>query len=300
VPLHPDRVRAIEAPNGELAFEYTPKRGPREILLSREVLRLAGFSTDMTQPLSPIALHRETVGLAVASREYLARFYANSAAPKGGLKIPGALDDEATEKLRQSWERRHRGVENAHRLAVFDANMEWVQIGISNEDAQYLELQQFAVTDIARIFRIPPHKIGDLSRSTFKNIEQQNIEFVTDTVLPWVRRWEDRLNRTLLTPEGRRTHFIGFELKGLLRGDVAARGNFYKALFGVGALSSNDIRGLEDLNAVDVGDQYYVPLNMAPADQVSDILMRLAAVGGEARIPQLMKPNGEDHDATAE
>jgi HK97 family phage portal protein len=271
-PLHPDRVTPFVTPGGEVAYRLATADGAEVMLMDHDVLRIPGLTTDGVEALSPIALHRETVGTAMAGREYLGRFYGNSAVPKGALVTPGILKPEAAQALRESWEARHRGAGNANRLAILDGGMQWQAIGLSHEDAQYLELQQFHITDICRIFRVPPHKVADLSKATFSNIEHQAIEFVTDTILPWVTRIEQRLNGWLLTPQERRTHFIGFELKGLLRGDATARANFYRGLSAAGAMSPNDIRRLEDMDEIPGGDRYFVPMNMVPLDRVDDAL----------------------------
>ena len=272
--MDPDRVRPFRAPDNTIAYNFQPQNGPATVLLDREVLRIPALSDDGIIPQSTLTKHRETFGVALSSTEYLARFFSNSAAPKGGITIPATVGPDAAKLLRDSFEERHRGAHNANRIAILDGGMEWTQIGMSNEDAQYLELAQFQVSDLARIFRVPPHKVGDLTRSTFNNIEHQSISFVTDTILPWVTRWEGRLNRSLLTEAGRKTHTIGFEMKGLLRGDSKTRAEFYKKLFDMGVLSANDILRLEDMPTHAGGDTYYVPLNLAPVDLHHEILMR--------------------------
>ncbi|MDP6709415.1 MAG: phage portal protein [Alphaproteobacteria bacterium] len=275
-PLNPDRVTPFRAANNTIAFEYRPEVGPRQILLDAEVLRLPGLSVDPFRPLSPISLHRETFGLSMASQEYLARFYRNSSVPKGAIKTPELLGDEAATALRESWERRHQGAENAHRLAIFDGGMEFEPIGMSNDDAQYLELQQFGVEEIARIFGVPLVLLQSIQKTTSwgSGVEQIMIAFVRFSLGQWARRWEHRLNRSLLTAEGRRRHVIGFEFKELLRGDSKARAEFYRVMFGIGAMSPNDIRRSDDMPEREGGDEYFVPLNMAPGQVAAEILQR--------------------------
>ena len=274
LPLHPDRTRPFLAPDGRVAYAHSPLKGGQRVLLADEVLRLPSWSDDGVTSKSIVSAHRETFGHAVALQQYGSRLFGNGAAPRGGIVVPGAaLDDEAAKALRESWERRHGGVENAHRVAILDGGMEWQNIGLSNEDAEYLGLRKFSVEDIARIFKVPPHKIGHLERSTNNNIEHQAIEFVVDTLVPWIVRYEQRLNEGLLSEAGRQTHFIGFELKGLMRGDSKTRAAFYKALWQMGALSQNDIRRAEDMDEIPGGDVFYVPLNMAPTSDATQILM---------------------------
>lgn len=208
--------------------------------------------------LSPIGLQRRTFAIAMQARQYQEKLLSNNATPKGAIKVPTKIGDEAAEALIESWRRRHQGPENAGKMAILDGGLEWQSIGMSNEDAQFVELVQMSVRDVARAFRVQPHKIGDLEKATFSNIEHQGIEFLTDTILPWVRRMEARFEGWLLNDLERPTHSIEFNLRGLLRGDAAARAELYKTLFYAGSISPNEIRRLENLNPIDNGDQYYV------------------------------------------
>lgn len=273
-PLHPDRVMPFLAPNGDVSYRYSPPQGEAAILLANEVYHQPGGGFDGLKGQSLISLHRETVGLAIAAQEYASRFFGNNAIPKGGLELPSQISDEAEKKLLEAWDRKHRGLDNAHRPAIFPPGMKWVSLGMTNEDAQYLETRKFQVAEIARIFRVPPHKIGDLEKATFSNIEHQAIEFVTDTILPWVTRIEQRLNATLLMENERDQYYIGFVIDGLLRGDIKSRYEAYAIGRQWGWLSANDIRSREDLSAIDGGEIYLAPLNMAPQERVMDVLLR--------------------------
>lgn len=289
VPLNPDRVWPFLATNGRVAFRYAAPDGSTEYLLDTEVLRLPSLSFDPAgRSLSPVALHRDTIGNSMTSTEYQGRLWNNSAVPKGGLKTPAMLSDEAIKALRKNWNDRHSGAENAGQIAILHGGLEWVNIGMTHDDAQYVELMGLSVSDIARIFGVQPHKIGDLSKATFSNIEQQSIEFVTDTLRPWVRRWEDRMNVSLLTPAERRSMKIEFDLNGLLRGDSQARSALYRVLFAIGALTPNDARRLEGLDplAGDAAEKSYVQINMAPLDALLDVLMKndTQAAGDTAQI----------------
>lgn len=266
VPLHPDRTRPFKAPDGGVAFDTVAAGGQRRTLLPAEVLYLPGMCDDLYRPLSPIGLHRETIGFALGAREYQSRFYSGSAQPKGAIKMPGVLGEEATKMLRDSWERRHQGLENSNKVAILDGGMDWVNVGMTNEDAQFLQSLGANNEDVARIFRVPPHKIGILDKATFSNIEQQSLEFLTDTLLPWLVRCEQRMNLALLTPSERKQYYVAFDVKGMLRGDFKARTDGYKAMFGMGSMSPNDIRELEDMNPIDGGEKYYIPLNVADTE----------------------------------
>lgn len=267
-PMAPDSVRIMGTSSGLPAYEW--QRSPRETVILRDdqVLRIPFKMLDGLRSTTPVEVHRNTIGMALASRRYLNAFYRNSAQPKGAIKIPSSLSDEAVATLRSAWERRHMGAENAGRIAILDGGMEWAAIGMTMEDAQYVELAGLSVTDIARIFRVPPHKIGDLSKATFSNIEHQAIEFVTDCVLPWCRRFETRMTSYLLSAQDRASgYYIAFDLKGLLRGDAAARGALYRELFNLGAITANEIRRAEDLNPYADGDVHFVQGALVPVSR---------------------------------
>jgi HK97 family phage portal protein len=273
--LHPDYVTPMRTTTGKPAFKYQPLDGtPARIYSDAEILRFPSWSDDGRVPLSPIAMHRDTFGQAQVVSEYGARVFANSAMPKGAISLPQTLGDEAVKLLRDSWERRHQGTENAGRLAILDGGMTWAQIGMTNDDVQFIDSRKLSVIDICRIFRVPPHMVMDLERATFSNIEHQAIMFVVNTLMPYIVRMEQRMNRTLLLPENRKTHFVAFDLKGLLRGDATTRSAFYDKLFRMGVLSPNDIRRLEDMDEITGGDVYYLPTQLAPADKLLDVLLK--------------------------
>lgn len=275
MPLHPDRVFPFEAPDGKIAYQYTPKNGPKEILLDHEVLRIAGFSDDGITPRSPVQQHRETFGLSIASHEYQSKFFQNNSTPKGAIKLPGVISDDSKKALRESWEQRHMGARNANKLAILDAGMEWQQIGMTNADAEYIGILNNQVEAISRIFRVPGVLINHTDKTaTYASASQFFLSFVKNTILPWVERIEQRLNRALLSESDRLKYKIGFEVKGLLRGDDEARAKFYKELFSMGALSQNDIRRFEGMTKIENGDSYYMMTNMAPIDLLPDILKR--------------------------
>jgi len=262
-PLRPDRVTEEER-DGKLYYVVTLPDGARKGLPAWRVWHTRGF---MGQ--SVIANARESIGLALAGEEYGARFFGNDSRPGGVLKSPKVLTKEAAKNLKESWETAHSGLENRHRVAVLEEGVEWQQIGIPPEDAQYLELRQFQVVDIARFFRVPPHKIASLERATFSNIEHQSIEFVVDCIRPICVRLEQSARRCLLTTEERPTWIAEHVIDGLLRGDTASRYQAYAIGRQWGWLSADDIRELENQNPLPdgQGQSYLVPMNMTLADQ---------------------------------
>lgn len=269
VPLHPDRVTVLREPEGpqgrpgRILYQVRREDGTAFTLLPDEVFHVRGLSSDGVTGLSIVGLARETIGLAMAVESYGARFFSQNSTPRGVLKVDGKLSSEAKDRLRRQWQEAQAGLGNAHRVAVLEAGLEWQSIGLSNEDSQFLESRKFSVNDIARWFRIPPHMVGDLDRATFSNIEQQSLEFVVHTILPWLRRWEQAISRDLIL--ARERFFAEFLVDGLLRGDVRSRFEAYRIGREIGVYSVNDILELENRNPIGPeGDTRLQPLNMAP------------------------------------
>lgn len=270
-PLLPDQMSVHRSEKGKIYYVYNrfEEDNPNfqekgSIVLSQEeVLHIPGLGFDGLIGYSPIALAKNAVGMTLACEEYGASFFSNGANPGGVLEHPGILKDPA--KVRDSWNAVYQGTRNAHKVAVLEEGMSYKQIGIPPEEAQFLETRKFQINEIARLFRIPPHMVGDLEKSSFSNIEQQSLEFVKYTLDPWVVRFEQALKKSLLLPEEKKTHFIKFNVDGLLRGDYQSRMNGYAIGRQNGWLSTNDIRKLEELNPIppeEGGDLYLINGNM--------------------------------------
>ena len=237
---------------------------------TNQIFHIKGLSLDGVKGLSPIAQAREAVGLSLATEEYGAKFFGNGARPGGVLEHPGIVKDP--ERLRDSWNQVYQGSKNSHKVAVLEEGMKYHTIGIAPEDAQFLETRKYQVNEICRIFRVPPHLVGDLERATFSNIEHQSIEFVQHTIRPWIVRWEQEIARALLSDEERTIYFARFNVDGLLRGDYKSRMEGYSIGRQNGWLSINDIRSLEDMPLVPPesgGDDYLVNGNMKLASSAS-------------------------------
>lgn len=261
-PLLPNKVIVNRNQHGELVYQYE-KEGQTYFLRSYEVLHIPGLGFDGLIGYSPIAMAKNAIGMAIATEEYGAKFFANGANPGGVLEHPGVVKDPA--RIRESWNAVYQGSSNAHRVAVLEEGMKFQSIGIPPEQAQFLETRKFQINEIARIFRIPPHMIGDLEKSSFSNIEQQSLEFVMYTLDPWVVRWEQAIQRALFTENEKRQYFVKFNVDGLLRGDYQSRMNGYAVGRQNGWLSANDIRELENLNRIPEdlgGDLYLINGNM--------------------------------------
>lgn len=261
-PLMPDKMTVNRTSTGELYYEYQKDTGTA-ILRSDDVFHVPGLGFDGLVGHSPIAMAKNAIGMAIATEEYGAKFFANGANPGGVLEHPGIVKDP--KRVRDSWNAVYQGSSNAHRVAVLEEGMKFQSIGIPPEQAQFIATRKFQITEIARIFRIPPHMIGDLEKSSFSNIEQQSLEFVKYTLDPWVVRWEQAIQKTLLKENEKKQYFVKFNVDGLLRGDYSSRMNGYAVGRQNGWLSSNDIRELEDLNLIpeeEGGDLYLVNGNM--------------------------------------
>ena len=271
-PLMPNKMSVDRDENGQLYYTYirsaeeakTAETG-RVILLPKDVLHIPGLGFDGLVGYSPIAMAKNAIGLAIATEEYGAKFFANGAAPSGVLEHPGTIKDPS--RVREAWQSQFGGSANSGKIAVLEEGMKYTPISISPEQAQFLETRKFQINEIARIFRVPPHMVGDLEKSSFSNIEQQSLEFVKYTLDPWVVRWEQSIARTLLTEDEKRTYFVKFNLEGLLRGDYASRMTGYATARQNGWMSANDIRELENLDRIPAeegGDLYLINGNMLP------------------------------------
>lgn len=287
-PLMPDRMKVDRDTDGRIYYEYTKRSedaptmdGMTVRLEPNDVLHIPGLGFDGLVGYSPIAMAKNAIGMAIACEEYGAKFFANGAQPSGVLEHPGILKDPA--KLRESWTQTFGGTSNAHKVAVLEEGMKYSPISVTPEQAQFLETRKFQLNEIARIFRVPPHMVGDLEKSSFSNIEQQALEFVKYTLNPWIMRWEQAMSRSLLLPAEKGRYFINFNLEGLLRGDYKSRMEGYAIGRQNGWMSANDIRELENLDRIateDGGDLYLVNGNMLPLDMAGAFAPPMERQGG--------------------
>lgn len=266
-PLMPNKMNVDRDKNGRLFYLYqrgiedAPTLGKDNLVYldPSDVLHIPGLGFDGLVGYSPIAMAKNAVGLAMATEEYGAKFFSNGAAPGGVLEHPGTIKDP--QKVKDSWNSVYQGSGNSHKVAVLEEGMKYQPIAISPEQAQFLETRKFQINEISRIFRVPPHMLADLEKSSFSNIEQQSLEFVKYTLDPWVVRWEQTMCRSLLMESEKPTVFIKFNVDGLLRGDYQGRMSGYATARQNGWMSTNDIRELENLNRIPVelgGDLYLI------------------------------------------
>ena len=269
-PLMPNRMTVDRDEKGQIYYEYNTSKddaptmkGSMVKLTSTDVLHIPGLGFDGLVGYSPIAMAKNAIGMAIACEEYGAKFFANGAAPSGVLEHPGTIKDPS--RVRESWTRTFGGSSNSNKVAVLEEGMKYTPIAISPEQAQFLETRKFQINEIARIFRVPPHMVGDLEKSSFSNIEQQSLEFVKYTLDPWVSRWEQSMIRSLISADEKSQYFIKFNVDGLLRGDYQSRMNGYAIGRQNGWMSANDIRMLENLDRIPAelgGDLYLINGNM--------------------------------------
>ncbi|GHU69204.1 portal protein [Clostridia bacterium] len=271
-PLLPNKMEVSRAANGELVYTYyrdwdeiaEQRKGAIITLRRDDVLHIPGLGFDGLIGYSPIAMARNTIGIALATEDYASRFFANSATPSGVLEAPMPIANK--EKLRKDWHTQFSGA-NSHNIAVLEDGLKFHQMSLNNTDAQFIESRRFQMEEIARIFRVPNHLLGDLEKSSFNNIENQSLSFVKYTLDPWVSRWEKSMQQRLLLPSEKRDYIIRMNLEGLLRGDLKSRYDSYAVGIQNGFMSPNDVRGIEDWNLIpdeEGGNGHYVNGNMLP------------------------------------
>ena len=266
-PLRPDRMSAPKiSAAGTLLYTYHMPNGEPTILTQSEVLHIRGLSPDGMVGYSPIAVHRETIGWALALRSYGVAFFGNNANPSGVLQTDARLSDEAAGRLKSSWEDAHRGLTNAHRVAVLEQGVKWQSIGVPPEDSQYLESTKFSRYEIcASIYHVPPHKIGELDRATFSNIEEQQLDYEGSTLDAEYAMWEQQLNKDLILPSQQGGYYFEFNRNALVRATIEKRTTAYASGIDHGWITRNEVRERENLNPLPELDTPLQPLNMVPA-----------------------------------
>ncbi len=271
-PIPPDRVD-VKMEGSELVYKIDVDN-IRKTLNRDKILHIPGLGFDGFVGYSVIAMARKSIGLGMALETFGSLFFGSGTHPGMVVSHPGILKDPT--KLRDSLAATYSGLGQSHRIMLLEEGMTATNPSIPPEDSQFLESRQHQIPEIARWFNLPPHKLKDLTRSSFSNIESEQISFVTDSILPWLIRFEQNYNAQLLTENEQRIEKLYFKhnVEGLLRGDVAARGNFYRAMFNIAGMSPNEIRAKEDMDPSDAefADDYFVPLNMVPISMVREIL----------------------------
>ena len=283
-PIHPSRIPAgnirrnptsplkpLDAGKpGDLVFWVNNNDGSKTPFTSERLFHLAGaLSEDGITGKGVIRQAAESIGMGLATERFGANFFGEGASPTVVMTHPKFLGPEVADNLRRSWRERYSGPGKANGFMVLEEGTKIDRLSVPPEEAQFLQTRQFNITEIARWYNVPVHLLREMSKSSFNNIEQENLHFVKFSLMPWVSRWECELNRQLLTKTEKPRLFFKFMLQGLLRGDSAAQAEFYSKMFAIGAFSINDILQLEDRNPIgEDGDRMFVPLNMTTIDQV--------------------------------
>jgi HK97 family phage portal protein len=271
VPMHPDTITIDVLADGSWRYKQSMLDGSIRTLTRAQVFHLRGISLDGIRGISPIAAARESLAVGMAAQSYGARFFDNDAKPGGWIEYPGQFaDEEKRDSFRKSWQKAQAGM-NRGKTAVLEFGMKYHELGVTNDEAQFLETRKFQVTEIARLFRVPPHMIADLDRATFSNIEQQSIEYVRDSLQPWLRRWAEAIRYTFLDPDDPADAdlVVRFPVRELLRGDLAARAQFYSRGILDGWLTRNEARLDDDRNPLDNLDEPLRPLNMGDVSKTA-------------------------------
>lgn len=270
-PLRPDRMKVFRE-NGERKYLYTEMNGRTRAFRQDEIWHIPAFGFDGMIGYSRISLARNAIGLSIAAEKFGSKFFGNGAIPGLVIKHPGKLGDTAYDNLRDSWNDTHRGADNAHKPVILEEGMSIEKIGIPPDDAQFIETRKFQLGEIARMFRVPPHMLGDVERSTSwgSGIEQQELGYLSHTLRPWLKRIEQQAQKDLLLPDERDEYMIEHLVEDFLRTDIAARMAAYVQAITNGIMSRNEARERENLMPYDGGDTMLVPLNMTTTDKMNE------------------------------
>lgn len=268
MPIIPDRVRKVEFnQRARLVYTIDLPDGTSQDIPQAFMFHIPALAMNGVQGLSPIAAQKESMGLQLALTQHGGRLFKQGALLSGTLEHPEVMSEEAYDRLKASFSEEYTGLANSHKTILLEEGTKFNRIGMTSEDAQYLESRKFQRTEIAAIFNVPPHMIGDMERATFSNIEEQALEYLTYTMNPWFVRWEEMVALKLIPEEERDTLFVEFMVDKLLRGDFKTRMEGYRVAVGWGWMNRNEVRAKENMNpGPEELDAYLVPSNMVPAD----------------------------------
>lgn len=258
---------------------YYEVEGEKDLIPNSEMIHIKAMSLNGYSGLSPIKAAAENIGISLAAQKFGAKFFENGAHLGGAVTHPGQLKKEGYERLKNDFAAKNAGVDNVGKTLILEEGMKYEKIGIPPEDAQFIETRQFGRSEIAGIFRVPPHMIADMSESSYSNIENQDINFAKHTLLPWIARIEQEFNKKLFRESEKGRFYIKFNLNGLLRGNSQDRAQFYKEMWQMGVFTQNDILELEDMNTFDGGERRYIPTNnMGPIDLIDQVFLAKQAI----------------------
>jgi len=283
--LSPSKMEIVRD-GTRLLYIYTLPSGEKRKLTKDEIFHIPGLSFNGITGYSPITLMRESLALSMAEQEYHARFFGNGAMATQIMTHPGHVSDKGKQNIRAGWDKMHKGLSNAHRMAILEEGVDIKQIGLTHADSQFLEGREFQINELARFFRMPLHKIQKMNDTSYNNIENMSLEYVTGTLMPWATKWEQAVHLFLLGRNEKSQYFVEFMFQQMLRGNAEARAKFYQSMWSTGSLSPDDIRAMENLNPIanGDGDQYFVPLNFIPIDKAGEAINPIKDTGANNTI----------------
>jgi HK97 family phage portal protein len=300
-PLQPDKMTVDRDSSGTLTYTYTDSEGRMVELKPANVLHIPGLGFDGIMGYSPIALEKNAIGLSIAAEEYGSKFFANGARPSGVLKHPGRIKE--FDRIRDGWNAAYGGSSNSNKVAILEEGVDFKPITVPNNEAQFLETRKFQVSEICRIFRVPPHMIGDMEHAAFTNIEHLSIDFAMHTIRPWVVRLEKAMNRSLFTDTEKGVYYTHFNIDGLMRGDYKTRMEGYSIGLQNGFMSPNDIRRMENWDPIPSelgGDRYYFNGNMIPMELAGSQYVRQENQSGTETEPNENETGGTNTETVEE
>jgi len=276
VPVNPDRVALWEAPDGSLFYMVTRSglhemavlRNEPLLIAAEDIFHLKALTLNGLLGLSPISMNREAIGLAIAQEQLASRWAGNSAKPSGILTTDQKLSPDAAKRLHEDWKTLNSGLYNAGKTAILEQGLKWQALAMTSSDMEFIASRQFQLTEIARVYRVPLHKLGEMTRTTGNSITQLAQEYLNDCLSTWLEMWERRLAYTFGIDEDQDELFVEFNVDRILRADITSRYAANRvALGGTGWMTINEIRSGEGQQKVEGGDVVFRPLNTIPADQ---------------------------------
>lgn len=263
LPITPDRVEVVQYPDLRIVYNVAMPDGSTLPVPAERMFHLKGLSLNGVVGIGTVEYMRETVGLAMQQLKHGAKLFSNGAQIGGVLETDKTMSDEAYKRLKSSFDEQYSSVENAHKTILLEEGAKFSKTGLTSVEAQFLEARKYSRSEIAGIFRVPPHLIGDLERATFTNIEEQGRQYITAALLPRFRRWETTIRRSLIAKADRKTYYVEHLADALLRGKTQERYTAYGQAIKDGWMSRNEVRERENMNPADGLDEFLTPLNMA-------------------------------------
>lgn len=282
--LNPSNTEPIvDVKTNMLWYVTTLPNGKQTKIPFHDIIHLTSLSTDGIKGKPPIQVAREAIGSSQAAQKFKGNFYRHGASNSGFLKIPGMLNKEAKDVIRDEWEEANTGIDNAQRVAILDAGLEFENITMPLKDAQFIESMRFDKAEIATMFDVPLHMVNELDRATHSNIEQENLSFIMSTIGPIMSQYEEEFEYRSFTEREQEKYYLKFNLEALLRADKKTQAEFYKIMLSEGVYSINEVRELEEKNGIEGGDTHRVDLNHVSIDIADEYQLAKsgATKGGE-------------------